>query len=280
MKPNLNEYSLTLYFYPSPYGIDWSSPKSLTKTAILNQFNRIGRSIGHVHIELKSPEHHIITGMTQKSKTEERKLLFIDQIGYGILLHSFQGAIEETHNIIPEIERRKKIGKFSFLKFEITKHHFERAYLYLEEYKKYEFFNQYGLANRPRFGEGAGCTAFAASFLEVTGLMLDEFKSHWTNTVKIPHHLAGGKFHKENKKVPLWKLLFHDEYSSWAEDHEPHHFIYFWDPDRMHQWCVHTWNHESKHNSGKYKLIQEGKAKGLILNASHHSIPDEPLWKK
>ncbi len=282
MKSTTSEYTLTVYVYPSPYGIDWSSPKNLTRTAIRNQFNRIGRSIGHIHIEIKSPQKQILTGMIQKSKIEERKLLFLDQIGFGILLHSFKGALETTEDILKELERRKtKIGKLSFIRFLISKNTFDRLEQYLNEYKNTDL--HYGLPNRPRYLEGAGCTAYATSFLEVGGILLDELKTHWANQVRIPVSLLGGRYHPENKKCPLWKLALLSNSVKWAGIGEKQETVHFWDPDRMHSWIIEKWNSiqsSSEFVATEFVVTQDGLAKGLVFDATQYPTPVEPIWKK
>ena len=45
---------------------------------------------------------------------------------------------------------------------------------YFHEYRDRGYAQNYGLPLRPRYGEGAGCSAFAVSFLDVAGLLASD----------------------------------------------------------------------------------------------------------
>jgi hypothetical protein len=301
-----NEFELTLYFYPSPWGMDWSSPQKLANCVLRNQFNFHGRSIGHVHVELKRPKNvcqdfpeHLITGMSQKNKTEERKLLLIDQIGLGILFHDLQGTLEDHEESFQDILKRYKIGSLSFLNFLISKESFIQVHRYIEEYKKLQCDEHYGLANRPLYQEGAGCTAFAASTLEVAGILLDEFKTNWTQNLLIPKKLIGGYYKNDeyfgenskrglkisqlsqdssyNQKVSFFEILL--KKNSWAKPHEPHREIFFWDPDLMHAWTTSiTQNYYKIKDLKIISVTKRENVLGLILDY-RNSKPLEKFWK-
>ena len=76
----------------------------------------------------------------------------------------------------------------------------------------------YGLYNDPLKAQGAGCSAFGASFLKATGLMQEEFSDNWTYSVNIPTHLIGKPVFEQ--KVWPWDLYFARQ--SWAKTTEPH----------------------------------------------------------
>lgn len=300
---NSSDFELTLYFYPSPYGIDWSNPRGLTRSAVLNQFSRDGHSIGHVHIELKAPAKstasppRLATGMIQRSHSEERALLFLRNIGLGILFHDFQGAIEETEKAAAEIERRCRKGTASFLRFLIGAETHARALAYVREFTERGDCAHYGLPNRPLHGEGGGCTAFGASFLEITGLMEEEFLRNWTQRIRVPRTLLGGPyadaefFGEHSPRTPkdknfaraagvsLARLLLPFGASSWAGENEPHREIFFWDPDRMHGWVQRVWREESERPTGRFRLETREMARGLVADRRAKPALDGPLWK-
>ncbi|MBI2604828.1 MAG: hypothetical protein HYW49_01985 [Deltaproteobacteria bacterium] len=300
---NLSDFELTLYFYPSPYGIDWSSPRGLARSAVLNQFSRDGRSIGHVHIELKAPDGsgtsplHLVTGMIQRSHTEERALLFSEKVGLGILFHDFQGAIEQTESAAAEIKRHCRKGTISFLKFLIGARTHARALSYLREFIERGDCAHYGLPNRPLHGEGGGCTAFSTSFLEITGLMEEEFLRDWTQRIRVPRSLLGGTyadpefFGEHSPRTPkeknlaraagvsLARLLLPFGTSRWAGENEAHREVFFWDPDRMHGWVQRVWHEESTSPTGRFRLETREKARGLVADRRGLHAPEGPLWK-
>ncbi len=300
---NPSDFELTLYFYPSPYGINWSNPRRLTRSTVLNQFSLDGHSIGHVHIELTAPAGNgtsptcLVTGMIQRSRSEERALLFLRNIGLGILFHDFQGAIEETEKAAAEIERRCRKGTASFLKFLISARAHARALTYVREFTERGDCAHYGLPNRPLHGEGGGCTAFGASFLEIAGLMEEEFLRDWTQRIRVPQALLGGAyadpefFGEHSPRTPkdknfaraagvsLVRLLLPFGDSRWARENEPHREVFFWDPDRMHGWVQRVWREESERPTGRFQIETRAKAHGLVADRRGLHAPEGPLWK-
>lgn len=290
------KFELTLYFYPSPNGLDWSSPTAITWSVLANQFSKFNRKIGHVHVELRSNDTHLITGMAQATKIEEKKLLFWENIGLGILFHFFKGELEDHHDSHIEIQERAKVGNLSFLKILLSRESFERAHQYLSDYKNNGQGRFYGLANNPLNAEGGGCTAFAMSFLQVTGLMHDEFKKHWSRYIRVPEKLLGGKYHHREffghnspktavnsdevkyRRVRFLKLLF--EPSTWAHPHEPHRDIFFWDAELMHAWVMGIHDGQITSSLTELKLEQLHNAKGIILDMTGGLQCEPKPWKK
>jgi histone H3/H4 len=66
-----DDESVTLFFIPSPFGINWESPKKLLYSMILNYFSYRPHFMGHVSIQvsctdLANKQHNFITGMSLK----------------------------------------------------------------------------------------------------------------------------------------------------------------------------------------------------------------------
>lgn len=261
---------LTLYFYPSP-GLDWSSPWSLTYSTIRNNFIVKRRRLGHVSIRLFQSEtdQHLV-GMTQEDGREGRKELFLCGYGMGILFHPFKGKLETRADLEDELQERAHQGKLSYLKVKIRPDQYRRLAEYLKAYESAGGCKIYGMPFRPRYAEGSGCTAFGASFLEVIGFILPEWRQAWTRTFLIPEELIGGK---NRKYVSLFKLFFARK---WAEPSQPHQIGFFWDMDLMHQWLVSI--HQGL-STFSLPLEKESwhNARGLCFDATHLVLPDEPL---
>ena len=269
-------YSVTLYFYPSPQGVDWRSPYHLTKSVIRNALTFRPRTIGHVSVLLEGNGERIFTGMSHQDPNDNRKLILFKMMGLGVLFHQVPGYAESKEKLDPELEKRLDSGDFSFIRFQISEPNYQKLKNYLHEYFEKNIAKWYGLPHRPRHEEGSGCSAFAASVLEVAGLMTPDFKKNWSGTVKVPDQFIGDL---NQKKVPIWKLIFpHVSNQRWAEPHEPGREIFFWDPDMMHAWTLKTWSDLQIKPSENFKAVRERNTKGVLVDSSKILPTSEPIW--
>jgi len=215
--PKKHPHELVLFFYPSP-GLDWSNPKGLTWTTAKNTLLGRPRSIGHVSIMVRSGDEYFLTGMTHENKKEGQAEVLFKGYGLGILLHNFKGALELRERLVPELLKRSlKPGWLSYLRVTTNEQINDRLREYLNEYEKSGFHNSYGMKNRPLHGEGSGCSAFGASFLETAGILRDEFSREWTRYFNIPHDLIGGPV--TGKKVSFLDIIRRAK--RWAYGKEP-----------------------------------------------------------
>lgn len=264
---------LTLYFIPSPKGMDWSSPRALALSALANRLSFEPRFMGHVFVEFECGGKRELSGMTGKHFDYLRQLL-IENRGLGILYHSFEGTLEDQAKISEELKDHLKKGKVNFARFIINQGQCARLTEYLKTYREKNVGRYYGLANRPLYGEGAGCSAFGASFVEVLDLISMDMKNAWTQTINIPLEFAGPPLRDEG--VNILKLIFNADH--WASEKEPHKKLTFWDPDRMYRW-VQERIEKSKAESGFSVLEVEG-SKGIVLDKSHFPAPGGPIWQQ
>jgi hypothetical protein len=269
-----SENFLSLYFIPSPHGIDWTTPSTLAWTAIKNRLSMKSRFMGHVFVELQCGEDQQLTGMRGKNFDYVNQL-FINNRGLGILYHSFDGTLEEKEESQQEIKELSEEGeRINFVRFKLNQHQCLRAKTYLKEYREKNVGRYYGLANRPLHAEGAGCSAFGASFIEVTGLMNQDMKDAWSHTINIPLEFAGPPLKDEG--VNFFKLVFNA--SRWADLKEPHKQLMFWSPDLMFSWVK---DKISKiHEQKEFSVIQMAKAKGLWVDKSYLPSPSGPIWQQ
>jgi hypothetical protein len=262
---------LTLHFIPSPVGMDWSSPSKLAKSAFMNRISLKPRFIGHVFVELKCGDQHELTGMSGK-RFDYLNQLLIEQKGLGILYHSFEGALEEREKILPELKGYLETGHSNFVTFLLNQGQCQRALTYLSEYRENNVGRHYGLANRPRHGEGAGCTAFAVSFPDVLNILDQDMKESWSQTVNIPLELAGPPLNKEG--VSFFKVMFNA--GSWSQENQKHQKLTFWDPDKMHQWV----KKKVAQTPQDFSVLTVEGTKGVVIDKSHHPSPQEPIWQQ
>lgn len=268
------ETSLTLYFIPSPMGMDWSTPANIAFSALKNRLSLRSRFMGHVFVELQCSNKTELTGMVGENFNYLTQLL-VHNRGLGVLYHSFDGRLEDKADVEEEIKDLTSSGsRINFVQYILNEGQCSRALTYLKEYRENKVGRYYGLANRPLYGEGAGCSAFGASFAEVVGVMDLDTKDAWTQTINIPFAFAGPPL--QEKGVNLFKLMF--DGVSWAKENEPHKKLMFWSPDRMFDWVN---SKILKASVEKFHTVKKiGKAKGIVVNQSFLPAPSGPIWQQ
>ncbi len=268
-----NENFLTLFFIPSPYAIDWSGPQNLLKSQIKNQFSGQARKLGHVNVHLScQKEMDDLTGMASSNLNSKTQLI-LHGAGMGILWHSFEGKVEDKAELIQELPHYISEKRLSMLKVKISQTNCQKLKKYLKEYRENNVGRNYGLYNRPRYGEGAGCSAFGASFLDIAQILGDESKM-WMSEILVPEKLLGPPI--RDRYVGLWEV-----YSTlnWAKPEEPHEKIVFWEPDKMHQWLINTREAIQKNPSGaKFQIKDIAGTPGLYIDLSMIEAHDTPIW--
>lgn len=268
----LKTNTLTLFFTPSPLGFNWSSPRSLAISAVKNKLTLKKRFMGHVYIGLKGTlssgeEIEFVTGMKAK-KLNAVPLIFFKGYGLGVLFHSFDGHLESKEDIWPEMQNLAKKGDLTFAHFKLPANAIDHLYRYYKEYKENDIGRYYGFVNRPLFGEGSGCSAFGASFLTTLGLMNDELKKSWSDTIKIPLDLAGPPV--STSRVNFFKILLNGK--SWAQE-KPYQQLDFWDPDKMHRWVLTNYQNKT------FPLDNWYNAKGISLDYEQARPDLTGIWK-
>jgi hypothetical protein len=266
---NARANDLTLFFVPSPEGINWNSPSELVKSALKNKITFHKRFIGHVFVELICGEVHELTGMTGDNFDYLNQLL-IGQKGLGIMYHSFPGALEKKEEIQEELTNYLNNGYANFAKFDLNEKQCQRASQYLFEYREKKVDRHYGLANRPRFGEGAGCSAFGVSFLEVLDLLDQDMKESWSRTINIPLEFSGPPLKEEG--VGIFNVMFNAK--AWAKESEAHKKLSFWDPDKMHAWV----KEKIEKDQINYTKLKKGRSVGIVFDKTYFPSPEGPIW--
>lgn len=269
---------LTVWVYPSPAGIDWSTPNRLAWSALRNEFARspypVKHSIGHANIELDCGERRVLSGMTSSGDSPEARALLLENIGMGVLFRDFAGELEKPEEIALELPVRQSGGDLSHLTVLLSDSTCARLMQFHDEYRQRGYGAHYGLVNRPRHGEGAGCTAYATAYLDVGGLILPEMRSSWSRTIRVPlDMIGGGEAGAPKKRVSFFRLLFAG-WRKWAGPNEEHREVFFWDPDAMHEWVGQVFDSNRK----DFERISHGKSRGLVWDARSIPTPTQPIW--
>ncbi len=275
--------SVSLHIFRSPLGINWANPWKMTvstlKNSLANTHGKRAFSISHVFVEVNcnSTGEHIYRGQTSIDNSGERELIFKKGYGMGVMFHTYQGKYETDEKILSDMapyEGSERRGTFTAL---INPTTCQRMLQYEREYVERGYGLLYsGLQADPLKGEGAGCSAFAVSFMRVGGLM-EAFTKEWQNIIDVPKRFIGGPL--TGKKVSILKLLTRPR-APWSNN-EPHIHLEAWNPEKMLAWVNKT--HEIILNGGVMEgygvVIDNVKdSRHVTLDLTDRVTPTGPIW--
>ena len=271
---------LVLFNVPSPAGINWNTPHTLLKSVVQNHNSGMSHEIGHVFVGVfcsdagMSGPADVLTGMTTASDDTE-DLLRHQGYGLGILFHNFEGRLNTLEEAQQDLQIGIQTGRLSYLAFDISKQTCERLVDYEMEYRQRGYDRNYGLPNRPLYGEGAGCSAFGVSFLEVAGIEPSIFAGLWSRTLLAPFGLVGGPM--TGHFVPI-RRFFLNPSLRWAAPTEFHYPISFWEPDLMHSYVLRVARREYT-TPFPAEIQTWGNAYGIRMNALSVPTPEGDFFK-
>ena len=285
-------HELTIYLIPSLVKIDWDSPRSLYLSYIRNMtrsiFNNHNYLIGHAFVELRSPRipGRFLAGMRSASKQEQMHYVLRENYGMAILGTALQGRLETNGELTNNIELYARRGNLAFIRVYINDEAVERVldffHVYLSVFGNKEHnLPSYGGAFWPRYeSEGAGCSAFAVSFLDIAGVMRQYF-DEWKIQVGIPMELIGGPYNNYHK-VRIRDIKNH---KSWSDENGEMHVTYepyeVYDPSLIFEWIHDTWNTNRDSNNTDIIPVVENDVFGLIFDARNTPAPNnEPLFRE
>jgi hypothetical protein len=279
---------LNMYFIRSPLKINWKSPKTLTRSTIVNSILPIKKykhPISHTAIELKCDNIdgkpvHVLGGMTTAEDNEANNLILKQGLGMGILYYAQKGKLQSAENILGSIEHFKGKERLNRLSIAVNDAACERMYQFYTGWNEREYFKKYSGFNAvPRNGDGAGCAEYAISFLEVAGLLHPELKRAWSFLVTPPQKYIGGEL--TGQKVSVLKILF-DIKSRW--DSQINDLtLEIWEPSLMHKW-VKKMVHRLERGAYKGELpleieyFNQEKNLGISMNLVDWEAPTDPIW--
>lgn len=275
--------SVSLHIFRSPLGINWANPWKMTvstlKNSLANTHGKRAFSISHVFVEINcnSTGEHIYRGQTSVDDSGERDLIFKQKYGMGVMFHTYRGKYETDQGILRDMapyEGSKRRGTFTAL---INPTTCQRMLQYEREYVERGYGQVYsGLQADPLKGEGAGCSAFAVSFLRVGGLM-EAFTKEWQNIIDVPKRFVGGPL--TGKKVNILKILSHPA-AKWSSK-EAHIHLEAWNPEEMLNWVNKT--HDDVLGGGvldgyEATIDSVGDSKAVTVDLSDRVTPTGPIW--
>lgn len=289
---NSSRNELTIYVIPSKVKFDWTSPHTLYKSYLKNYTRNLlskrAYVLGHAFIELSSPlvPENILAGMRAASSAEQREMVLREHYGLAILGAEMKGELETSTALEPKLNKYSRKGRIAFMKFIISDAATERLLKFFSSFKLMIDSNSasnayYGGAFWPRYnGEGAGCSAFAVSFLDLAGLMNDIFKE-WMIRVNIPMELIGGPYN-ENNEVKFREIK---KYNSWATncDNDPDNCVNFgiYDPTLIFEWIGKVYDEKSVPGNLPVTPVRLNKSEGIVIDGRKVPVPvDEKIFQK
>jgi hypothetical protein len=218
--------------------------------------------------------------MRAKNKKEKKKLVLKEHYGLAILGADLEGALEPADDLEKKVEKYSRKGQISFMTVCINNEAAERMNRFYTSYKQQidsagSRGARYGGAFWPRYrGEGAGCSAFAVSFLDLAGILVEEF-DNWLVTINIPMSLIGGPYNHYNKV----RIRDIKNTSSWGDEEitgniDYEHFEIF-DPGLMYDWIQEQIGAENKAGIYNIRPASLNKSKGIIIDAKNVPVPSD-----
>lgn len=270
---------LTIYLIRSPKGINWKSPRTLAMSYVKNSLvhNKYHKGqkhpIGHVIVELKDSAHYALVGTTAASGSYMMHKVMHRGWAVGVLFATVDGELEEADINEPELALRKQSGEVRFLNYKLSDETFKRLWIYLEEYRQRGYGKYYNGTNEPRKGGGAGCSAFAYSFLEIGGLTHMTDEEHWQVHIPVQEKLIGGP-ESDDRKTSFIKLF---ATGKWADtSRHNYRMLHFYEPTKIYEWIDSTQNSLSE--KGSISKARNINAKGITIEAIKAPTPIEAIW--
>jgi hypothetical protein len=281
---------LTLYAYPAPIKLNWSSPSAISWTTIADslvvdpQLKAI-HDIGHLNFHLTCDPSaelpngaDIETGQTNSDDSQLNDAVLTEGYGLGAMITDYSGKWENQADIEADLPVRYQRGSIAYIDFKITGSSCARAVQYLTEYQALGLDKIYaGLERQAREGHGSGCSSFATSVLEIAGVMSPEMQAAWTDSVNIPDGLIGGPITGNN--VSILAVLFEPLGWSWSSTADGAFPINFWDPYRVYKWIKRANRKPLSITGMTYTPSNRGNAKGIEVDATQVPTPTDPFWQ-
>ncbi len=270
--------TLTLYTYPPAHPYRWENPHRLLVSTINNYYfgtrRKEGRLIGHMIVELKKDSSVLYTAMSLHEMTDFRESLMHRKLGLAVLFKMQEGLMETQADLQAELAYRTQHSRAAFIRFKISDSAYNYLKLYIDSFRIKGYDKLYNGDNQPRSGGGAGCTAFGISFLELINALPPEYADQWAVKVPVPEKLIGDS--ASGRKVSVWRIFFTNK---WAGKNKPARWYVVYEPNYIYRWINRVWNAESKKPGGKYQLLRNGTAKGLLINCQT-CMPVKPMFTR
>ncbi|WP_413570577.1 hypothetical protein ACLWBD_08380 [Bdellovibrio sp. HCB117] len=242
---------MELIFYRAPAPLNWSTPGNLVRSTFKNLKFKIGdrpypHSISHVNVRLQcGKKTSLYRGMTSKKSNFSYAWDFvIEGKALDTFLINVKGRFYTEKEIRTWLPTLKAQGYVRSLKVLLNESQCSRAERYLSLYENLGLQNIYGgLRSLPLQGEGAGCAAFAVSFLQILDLFPSELDEYWKRRLYVPLEILS----TQERSARIGAIGYmRGKDRLWAQPSEKHIILDFWDPERMFQWQAQMLSQKAK----------------------------------
>jgi hypothetical protein len=265
--------SLTLLVYPAGKKLDWETPGSLIRSVVWNTLTGQKQPLGHMDVFLRCEnESPVLTGMSRIRTWTTYKDVLIGGNSLNLLTAQFPGYLLPTEKVLSYLRPALKEGKVRAMTFALHPLNCSRLLKYYREYKKRGFEKTYsGFTSSVYAGEGAGCAAFAMSFLHVAGLLTKEMQEEWSRHLSVPVRLIA----KDQNPPNMWSYIF-GRNEAWARENEPSLQLLIYDPEKIYEWLG-LFPSEKHPAWGHFEVIATEKALEIQVGKENEN-PVTDFW--
>ena len=275
--------SISIVFVRSDSPLDWSSPSRATATVLGNyldwQAPAFSHPIGHSFVRIRcadrggQQDRDVWAGVTGGGTRADLYRFFFGGEGFGLMSASFHGRMMSKGEILSERRYHRMSNRAQRIRVLVSQAACERVLKFHDEFVRAKLYLNFGLVKRPRWKEGAGCTTFVLSLLDVAGVKIPW--AAWSTSVRIPKALVGAG----NRTVGVFELLFSQAAERWASPTESAIVTTFVDVSTVEKW-IRTLRAAGKSvtASSAFGVETTFDGEGLIVDAREVPTPTEPLF--
>lgn len=268
---------LTVYAFRSSAPLDYATPRQLAFSLVKSFRNRRNPNaesshfLGHLSVQIQcratglSPSFNALASISGGENDFATVMRSLSRGGGldPVLATYKDGHFEDETVARNDIVQNAKRGGLRSLEFLISDEACLRAKSFHLEFKSKNYAKNFGLLLNPRKREGAGCSSYVMSVLEVAGMMTFDFRKNWVQTLRVPKAYFSGS--SDLRPVRFAKTLGGLMAAPWATPQTPHIEIQYWEPTLIYSWI-------QKHSSA-------GQTQpGLRFYAQEASTPTEPIF--
>ncbi len=273
-------HQLTLLAYSAQSPLAWDSPGQLVRSVFWNTVTLKTHPLAHADVYLQCKgQAPMLSGMSRVKTWSTYKDVLFGSASLDMLTAVFPGKLLENETVLDYLKPAIAAGHVRAISFSISSANCQRLMNYYSEYKKREYHKKYsGFTSNVYAGEGAGCAAYAMSFLHVAGLLENTYREAWSRQLAVPSRLM------ERTKSPpsLWSYLFGVN-ESWAGSgsgngvaNDGVKTLLIYDPEKMFSW-LDTQIHQPFLSPIEFDVFPVAKAAEILVEGVR-SEPSDDYW--
>jgi hypothetical protein len=274
---------VVFHFITPPYPINWSTPKTLSKTVLYNSTLKINplapkqimdTPVGHCIMEAKFAQKnshgvdHVMTGMSRADKLSSVCTTLTKGLGNGAMFHTFKGMLDQSQVAWDEITLAKKANRHYSIKVNMSVERSAELQAFMNDWIEYGACARYGGNGNVGAGEKAGCADFAMYFM-LKALETTQPLEEWMRVVNVPRSTLPKQYGGDKSRVSFLKLLGTKE---WASSEVAGSRFATPDPELMASWI-------QKHFPGQTEIVLEPKHLIGMEQSAKDEIGTKPFFK-